>query len=73
MCQSKPLASAGSFRLDSCHHCDSLSVHLGPITVRLDPTALRALHRLLGEAIQQIDPSHEDTCSLRGTPLTPPN
>lgn len=59
MCHSKPLASAGMFRLESCSQCENLSVHLGPVTVRLDPGALRTLHRLLSEAIRQMPPANE--------------
>lgn len=66
MCDTKPLASAGAFRLESCGRCQALSVHLGPVTVRLDPAALRTLHQLLAEAVRRLP--ERETCSLVAKP-----
>lgn len=55
MCQNRRLAHAGPFGVDYCSACNSLQVHVGPLTLRLDPLAVRELQSVLTEALTELD------------------
>lgn len=57
MCENRYLALSGPFRIEGCGCCHNLSIHLGPVTVRLDQKALRSLHVMTGEALQKLSQS----------------
>gem|GEM_PF-2515107 len=63
MCKNNTLALSGPFRIEGCAECGNLSVHLGPITVRVDKKALKSLHRISGDALS----------ALEGVVITPPH
>lgn len=65
MCQNRRLAQAGPFGVDHCAACDSLQVHVGPLTLRLDPLAVRELESVLTEALAELDREPEVSPSPR--------
>jgi hypothetical protein len=59
MCNCKIIARRGAFQVDGCPRCDTLNVHMGPITVRLDEDAVVSLQRVLSEALQSMHDAPE--------------
>lgn len=53
-CRRQPLATGPVAHLEFCAHCQVLSLHLGAVTLRLDPGAVESLHETLGEALQAL-------------------
>jgi hypothetical protein len=53
-CHHVTLARNGVAHVQRCVHCNCVAVHLGPITVRIDPHALEALWAVLGEAAIEL-------------------
>lgn len=53
-CRRQPLANGPVAHLEFCAHCQVLSLHLGAVTLRLDPGAVESLHETLGEALQSL-------------------
>jgi hypothetical protein len=49
-CHHVTLAKNGVAHIQRCTECGCVSVHLGPVTVRLDAEALEALGTVVGEA-----------------------
>lgn len=50
-------------KVQSCGDCGSVSIHLGPVSVRLDAEALRSVWITLGEAVEHLERE-------RSTPFT---
>jgi hypothetical protein len=59
MCNCKIIARRGAFQVDGCPRCDTLNVHMGPITVRLDEDAVVSLQRVLADALQSMQEKPE--------------
>jgi hypothetical protein len=49
-CHQETLAQNGVAHVQRCLDCGGISIHLGPVTVRLDDPSLEALWVVLGEA-----------------------
>ena len=61
MCENRYLALSGPFRIEGCTCCGKLSIHLGPVTVRVDQKALESLHNLAGAALQRLASGQGET------------
>jgi hypothetical protein len=48
------LASGPAARITYCESCEALSLHVGPLTMRLDPAAAEALWATLDEALSTL-------------------
>lgn len=55
MCVQTILASSGVFQIEQCSHCGGFSLHLGPVTLRMDLNAIRALREVLTQALSHTD------------------
>lgn len=53
-CQHRTLASGSTCHIQSCTECSTVSVHLGAVTLRFDPTALESLWKTVGEALLEL-------------------
>ncbi|WP_437298221.1 hypothetical protein [Sorangium sp. So ce426] len=53
-CRHETLAHNGVAHVQRCLDCGSISIHLGPISVRLDDSSLEALWAVLGEATAEL-------------------
>ncbi|HEU4539408.1 MAG TPA: hypothetical protein VFS00_35055, partial [Polyangiaceae bacterium] len=53
-CRRLPLAHGPVAHLEFCAHCQVVSLHLGALTLRLDPGAGESLHATLGEALRAL-------------------
>lgn len=62
-CQQHTLAQGPVAQVQSCGDCGSVSIHLGPVSVRLDAEALRSVWITLGEAVEHLERE-------RSTPFT---
>lgn len=51
MCKFAVLASRGPFRVDVCEDCSCVHVHIGPVSFRLDESAVGTLSGVLLEAL----------------------
>lgn len=67
-CHLHPLAAGPIARIESCASCRVVSIHLGALTVRLDPSACESLWATLSEALGEL---HREACAEppRATPL----
>lgn len=54
-CRSRRLAARGPIRIDLCT-CGQVHVSIGPTTMRLAPSVLRALGDALRTAIARLEP-----------------
>ena len=50
-CNRTDLASGGTFRVDRCT-CGTVNLHIGALTLRLEPSAMVQLATVLGEAAE---------------------
>lgn len=50
-CCQETLAKGRTAHVQRCVHCQSLSVHVGPVTLRFAPEAAESLWNTLGEAL----------------------
>jgi len=53
-CHHETLASGPVARIDRCRHGGVLAMHLGVVSVRLDPTACESLWATLTEALEVL-------------------
>lgn len=49
-CHPETIATNGLAQVQRCAHCGCISVHLGPVTVRVDEAGLKSLAALFDEA-----------------------
>ena len=49
-CKRTDLASGGTFRVDTCAACGTVNLHIGALTLRLEPAAMEQLSKVLSEA-----------------------
>jgi hypothetical protein len=54
VCRHEVLASNGVAQVQRCLDCDCVSIHVGPLTFRLDPTSLEGLWAVLGDAAMAL-------------------
>lgn len=54
-CENKELARKGPFQIHRCGECDGFSLHLGPVTLRLDERAVRSLTEMLQDGLRALD------------------
>jgi hypothetical protein len=59
-CRPHLIASGPIARVESCPTCDIVSIHLGALTVRLDPAACESLWATLSEALTAL---HRERCA----------
>jgi hypothetical protein len=50
-CRLETLVRGRTAHVERCVHCSSLSVHVGPVTLRFAPEAAESLWNTLGEAL----------------------
>lgn len=50
-CQQQTIAKNEIARIDRCTDCGAISLHFGPLSVRIDEHVLEALSSALGEAM----------------------
>lgn len=53
-CHLYTLAKGTTGHIQRCVHCGTLSLHVGPVSLRFDPGALESLWSTLGEALLQL-------------------
>ena len=53
-CRLQMLAQNPFAHVQRCVDCRCLSVHIGPVTIRLDEIGLEALWAVLGEAVREL-------------------
>lgn len=53
-CHPETIATNALAQVQRCAHCGCISVHLGPVTVRVDEAGLKALASLFDEAKGQL-------------------
>ncbi|WP_437280228.1 hypothetical protein WME90_06630 [Sorangium sp. So ce375] len=53
-CRHETLAHNGVAHVQRCLDCGGISVHLGPVSIRLDESSLEALWAVLGEAAMEL-------------------
>jgi hypothetical protein len=53
-CNLYTLAKGTTGHVQRCLHCGTLSLHVGPISLRFDPAALESLWSTLGDALLQL-------------------
>jgi len=56
-CSPKTLAKGEILRVEHCPTCDVLSLHFGPLTLRLDPAACERAWSTLGDALGALHDS----------------
>lgn len=56
-CRHRVLAQNGAGQLSRCTGCGAISLHVGPVTLRVDAATAEALWALLGEGLHEV---HED-------------
>jgi hypothetical protein len=57
-CSPRALAAGHVLRVEYCPGCDVLSLHFGPLTLRLDPAACEVAWSTLGDALAALHRSH---------------
>jgi hypothetical protein len=50
-CSLETLAQTRALHVQRCSHCDTLSLHFGPVTLRFDPETAEAIWNTLGQAL----------------------
>jgi hypothetical protein len=65
-CELELLAKGPVATLEYCKDCRAISVHMGAVTIRLDPEACESLWSTLSEALLALR-SHESKLDLPGT------
>jgi hypothetical protein len=53
-CCPEPLAEGSVVRIEHCAGCNTLSLHFGAVTLRLDHRASQSLHGTLGRALAEL-------------------
>ena len=53
-CCLETLVTGNTAHVQRCVHCQSLSVHVGPVTLRFAPEAAESLWNTLGEALFKL-------------------
>lgn len=73
-CANHELAKRGPFQIHRCSECDGFSLHLGPVTLRLDEQAIRNLAHMLQEGLLQLDQRRQEKAqtTANATLLFPP-
>lgn len=59
-CRHETLARNSVAHIQRCEDCGSLSVHLGPVTVRLTEASFEALWAAVNEAAVELQMSREE-------------
>lgn len=60
-CDGRPIARGPVVCVEECTHCGSLSLHIGPVSLRLEPHAFRLLTATLEEAAKRLDARNAST------------
>ncbi|WP_224369179.1 hypothetical protein [Hyalangium versicolor] len=55
ICHQHTLSRGDVAHVQCCAHCASISIHIGPVSVRMDEQALRSLWLTLGDAVEKLD------------------
>lgn len=66
-CHHVTLASSDAGEIDYCPSCRIMSLHLGTVTLRVDPAVAEDLRELLGDALSALlqDPGAEPASGPR--------
>lgn len=65
-CHQVTLAKHAIAQVQRCTHCECISVHVGPTTLRLDAHALESLWLALGEAVAALHLPKDAERRVRG-------
>jgi hypothetical protein len=60
-CTGRTIAQSPVATVDRCTHCGSLSLHVGPVTLRLEEHAFRRLVSTLAEAVRRLEEDDAST------------
>ena len=55
MCQSRIVAAAGHLSINTCDGCKTISLTIGPLTLRLEPQALNTLKDVINHAVWELN------------------
>jgi hypothetical protein len=58
-CRLETLARSSFLHVQRCSHCNTLSLHFGPITVRFDAESVESIWNTLGEALISLHSKRE--------------
>ena len=58
-CSQKTLARGDVLHVQRCSHCNTLSLHLGPLTVRFDAASVESIWNTLGQALLTLHAEEE--------------
>jgi hypothetical protein len=73
-CSLETLARSRVLHVQRCSHCNTLSLHFGPLTVRFDPESAEGLWNTLGEALMTLHARREqENRELAKLPSGDPN
>lgn len=64
-CCLETLVKGRTAHVQRCIHCNSLSLHVGPVTLRFAPEAAESLWNTLGEALFTLHDELRDDPRLR--------
>ena len=58
-CRLETLARTSVLHVQRCTHCNTLSLHFGPLTVRFDAESVESIWNTLGEALISLHAKRE--------------
>lgn len=58
-CRLETLARSSVLHVQRCNHCNTLSLHFGPLTVRFDAESVESIWNTLGEALMSLHATRE--------------
>jgi hypothetical protein len=64
-CHLETLIKGRTAHVQRCIHCNSLSLHVGPVTLRFAPEAAESLWNTLGEALYVLHGERDSEPKLR--------
>ena len=60
----RPLARNSACQIEMCGGCNVLHVSIGPMTLRLDPTAARRVSAALTEALERLSVENQPVIEM---------
>lgn len=64
-CRLHTLAESEVARIQQCSHCDTVSVHLGAISLRFHAAALESLWNVLGMALIKLHQNAQNEAAVQ--------
>jgi hypothetical protein len=65
-CSHETLARSNVLHVQRCTHCNTLSLHFGPLTVRFDAESVESIWNTLGEALIVLHSGRQEAGEQRG-------